>query len=232
MKAFKITALSLAIVTSFGSLSVMAAETAQISVKGAVFPSACSISVVGAADFGNLKKNELKEQSKEQNAYQLGYKPIDFTIHCNSAAKVALSALADSPSTGKEPFGVTSYISDTDKTLQSLPGQLASLGQLDDKTIGYFTVALASATLDSKNAELIFSKDHGSSWKSVSGVNDHLMYQDGSAYLGWGKDSTPQAATDIAGVITISAALNTNVVDELKDAINFNTGTTLSLQYL
>lgn len=232
MKLFKIAALSLAVATSAGSLSAMAAETAQITVKGAVFPSACSISVVGAVDFGNVKKNELREKPKEQNAYHLGYKPVDFNIHCNSAAKVALSAQADNPPAGNITMGVTSFISDTDKTLQSAPGQLASLGVLDGQDIGYFTVAIVSAALDSKNADLISSEDRGSNWQKLSGTSTHVMYQDGSKFYGWGKDSTPQEASDIAGVINISAALDAQIVDTMKDAINFNTSTTLSLQYL
>ncbi|CAM3872876.1 DUF1120 domain-containing protein [Serratia silvae] len=232
MNVFKITALSLVIATSAGSLSAMAAETSQITVKGAVFPSACSISVDGTADFGNLKKNELKEKPKEQNAYHLGYKPINFNIHCNSAAKVALSAQADTPPTGPSTIGITSYISDTEKTLQSLPAQLASLALIDGEDIGYFTVALASVALDGKNAELIFSQDNGGSWQAVSGPRTHVMYQDGSVFHGWGKDTTPQEASDISGVITISAAVYPEIVDKMNDAIRFDTGTTLSLHYL
>ncbi|MGF6192699.1 DUF1120 domain-containing protein [Serratia sp. 2723] len=232
MNVFKITALSLAFATSAGSFSVMAVETSQITVQGAVFPSACSISVDGSVDFGNLKKNQLAEQSKLQNAYQLGYKPVSFNIQCNSAAKVALSAQADTPISGAITMGVVSHINETENTIRTEPGQLASLGVIDGQDIGYFTIALASATLDSKDAELLISQNNASSWSAVSTAADHLMYQDGSVFHSWGKDTTPQEATNISGVVTISAALNTTVVDELKDTINFNTGTTLSLQYL
>ncbi|WP_411753866.1 DUF1120 domain-containing protein [Serratia sp. (in: enterobacteria)] len=232
MNMFKITALTLAIATSAGSLTAMAAETAQITVKGAVFPSACAISVDGSVDFGNLKKNELQEQAKNQNAYQLGYKPVGFNIQCNSAAKVALSAQADTPVSGTPTMGVVSYLNDNDKALRAEPGQIASLGALDGEDIGYFTVMLASATLDSKTAELISSEDNGSSWQGVSGAAAHMMYQDGSVLHGWGKDTAPQEATNISGTITVSAALNLKVVEELKDTVNFNTNTTLSLHYL
>lgn len=228
---FKITVISLVIATSASSLTAMAAETAQIKVKGAVFPSACSISVDGSVDFGNVKKNDLQGNSS-QNAYQLGYKPVSFNIQCSSSAKVALSAQADSPAVGKPGMGVISHINETEKTLRAESGQLASLGQVDGKDIGYFTVALASATLDSQNSELISSQNNGGSWQTVSGVTDHLMYQDGSGLHSWGKGNVPLEATNISGVITVSAALGTAVVDELKDAINFNTNTTLSLQYL
>lgn len=60
MNMFKITVLTLAIATSASSLTAMAAETAQITVKGAVFPSACAISVDGSVDFGNLKKRAAR----------------------------------------------------------------------------------------------------------------------------------------------------------------------------
>ncbi|CAI1929788.1 TPA: DUF1120 domain-containing protein [Serratia fonticola] len=232
MNMFKITALTLAIATTACSLTAMAAETAQIMVKGAVFPSACAISVDGSVDFGNLKKNELQEQTKNQNAYQLGYKPVGFNIQCKSAAKVALTAQADTPVSGNPTMGVVSYLSDTDKALRAEPGQLASLGALEGEDIGYFTVMLASATLDSKDAELISSKNGGSSWSAISGTAEHLMYQDGSVFHGWGKDAAPQEATNISGIMTVSAALNVKVVEELKDVVNFNTNTTLSLHYL
>lgn len=232
MKLFKLTTLPLILATSAVSLPVMAAETAQIMVKGSIVPTACSISVAGSADFGNLTENELKEKSKVLNAYQLGYKPVGFNIQCKSAAKVALSAQADTPVSGNPTIGVVSYLSDTDKALRAEPGQLASLGALEGEDIGYFTVMLASATLDSKDAELISSKNGGSSWSAVSGTAEHLMYQDGSVFHGWGKDAAPQEATNISGIMTVSAALNVKVVEELKDVVNFNTNTTLSLHYL
>jgi hypothetical protein len=232
MNVFKMTALSLALATSAASVAAMSLETSQIAVKGSVFPSACSIAVDGSVDFGTLKKNELAEQSKSQNAYQLGYQPVSFNIQCSSAVKVALSAQADMPIAGKPPMGVVSHISETESTIRTEAGQYASLGEIDEQHIGYFTLALASATLDSKDAKLISSKDNGSSWSAISSVADHLMYQDGSRFHGWGEGTTPQEATNIAGVLTISAALDIKMVDELKDTIKFNTGTTLSLQYL
>jgi type 1 fimbria pilin len=231
MKLFKMTVLSLAFATSAASLSTMAAETAQISVKGSIVPTACSISVDGSVDFGNLKESELKEKPKEQNAYQLGYKPVNFNIQCNSAAKVAVSAQADTPVVKAITTGVVSYVNDNDKTTRNDVGQLASLGTVEDKTIGYYTVALASATLDSKDSELLSSQDNGSNWAAVANLDDHLMYQDGSVLHSWGTD-TPLGASNIAGVINISAAISPDVVENMKDTISFNTNTTLSLQYL
>lgn len=225
------TVLSLALATSAGSLSAMAAETAQITVKGSIVPTACSISVDGSVDFGNLKESELKDKSKEMNAFQLGYKPVNFNIQCNSAAKVAVSAQADTPIVRPITIGVVSYVNDNDKTTHNDVGQLASLGSVEDKIIGYYTVALASATLDSKDSELLSSQDNGSNWAAVANLEDHLMSQDGSVLHSWGTD-TPLGATNIAGVINISAAISPDVVENMKDTISFNTNTTLSLQYL
>ncbi|MEX3003366.1 DUF1120 domain-containing protein [Serratia fonticola] len=231
MKLFKITALSLAFASSVASLSAMAAETAQITVKGSIVPTACSISVDGSVDFGNLKESELKEKPKDHNAYQLGYKPVNFNIQCNSAAKVALSAQADIPVLKAITTSVVSYINDTDKTTRSDVGQLASLGTSENNTIGYYTVALSSAALDSKDTEFLSSKDNGSNWTAVANAEGHLMYQDGSVLHSWGTD-TPQGATNISGVINISAAISPDVVENIKDTVSFNTNTTLSLQYL
>lgn len=225
------TALSLAFASSVASLSAMAAESAQITVKGSIVPTACSISVDGSVDFGNLKESELKGKPKEQNAYQIGHKPVNFNIQCNSAAKVALSAQADTPVLKALTTGVVSYINDAEKTTRSDIGQLASLGTSEDKTVGYYTVALESVTLDSKDTEFLSSKDNGSNWTAVANSDSHLMYQDGSVLHSWGTD-TPQGATNIAGVINISAAISPDVVDNIKDTISFNTNTTLSLQYL
>lgn len=230
MNVFKITTLSLALATSAGSFSAMAVETSQIAVKGAVFPSACSISVDGVADFGNLKKNELEELGRPY--YQLGYKPVNFNIQCTSTAKVALSAQAEIPAPESHLMSVTSYISETEKTLSSTPEQRGSLGLIDGHDIGNFTVALVSATVDGIKSKLIFTPNGKSSWKTVTGVKDYLMSQDGSVLHSWGKDATPQEATNISGVIHISASIDARTVDNMKDSINFNSGTTLSLQYL
>lgn len=232
MKLFNITALSLVLATSAASFSVMAAETAQITVKGAVVPTACSIAVVGSVDFGNLTENELKDKKKELNAYQLGYKPINFDIQCNSAAKVALSTQADTPPSGPSTMGVVSYVSETEKTTKAQTEQYGNLGLFEGHDIGYFTASLVSVTLDDKNSELIFSQDNGSNWQTVSGTADNVMFQDGSSFYSWGKSSAPQDATNIAGVINISAAIDAKLVDNIKEVLNFNTSTTLSLQYL
>ncbi|MFI8416704.1 DUF1120 domain-containing protein [Serratia sp. NPDC078593] len=232
MKLFKITALSFVFVTSAASLSTMAAETARIMVKGSIVPTACSISVDGSVDFGHLTENELKGKTQEQNAYQLGYKPVNFNIQCDAAAKVALSAQADNLAAGSATIGVTSHVSDTEKSTHTKVGQLASLGQIDGKDMGYFTASLASATLDSTSADLISSQDGGTSWQAISEADNHVMYQDGSVFYGWGKGSSPREATNIAGVINISAAIVPELVENMKDVIRFNTNTTLSLQYL
>ncbi|CAM3872853.1 DUF1120 domain-containing protein [Serratia silvae] len=232
MKVFKMTVLSFALVASAGSLSAMAAETAQITVKGAVIPAACSISVDGSADFGNLADSAQPRQAKNHMAYHLGYKLISFNIQCDSTVKAALYAQADNLPTAQSPFGVTNYISEIKKTIRTDNGQIASLGLLDDQDMGYFITMLASATLDGESAELMFSKDNGVHWNAVTELDDHVLYQDGSVLHSWGSGITPQEATNISGVIKISAAIDPKVVDELKDAVNFNTGTTLSLQYL
>lgn len=232
MKVFKITALSLAIVTSACSLSVMAEETAQISVKGSVVPTACSISVAGLVDFGNLTESGLKAKQKENNAYQLGYKPVNFDIQCNSLAKVALSVQADTPPSGPTTLGVVSYVSDTEKTARAKTEHFGTLGLIDGKDMGYFTAALVSASLDDKDSGLVFSEDSGSNWQTVSSADEHLMYQDGSAFYSWGKDNTLKDAANIAGVINISAAIDPKFVDSMKDVLNFSASTTLSLQYL
>ncbi|CAI0997025.1 TPA: DUF1120 domain-containing protein [Serratia fonticola] len=232
MKLFKLTTLPLILATSAVSLPVMAAETAQIMVKGSIVPTACSISVAGSADFGNLTENELKEKSKVLNAYQLGYKPVNFDIQCNSAAKVALSTQADIPPSGPSTVGVVSYVNETEKTSHTKIEHLGNLGVIEGHDIGYFTTALVSANLDDKNSELIFSQDNGNDWQAVSGADEHVMYQDGSAFYSWGKDNTPQEATNISGVINISAAIDARFIDDMKEVLNFNSSTTLSLQYL
>ncbi|AYM91163.1 DUF1120 domain-containing protein [Serratia sp. T13T92] len=232
MKLFKLTTLPLILATSAVSLPVMAAETAQIMVKGSIVPTACSISVAGSADFGNLTENELKEKSKFLNAYQLGYKPVNFDIQCNSAAKVALSTQADIPPSGPSTVGVVSYVNETEKTSRTKTEHLGNLGVIEGHDIGYFTTALVSANLDDKNSELIFSQDNGHDWQAVSGADEHVMYQDGSAFYSWGKDNAPQEATNISGVINISAAIDARFIDDMKEVLNFNSSTTLSLQYL
>lgn len=232
MKLFKIAALTVVVTASAGSLSVMAAETAQIMVKGSVVPTACSISVDGSVDFGHLTENDLKAKGKELNAYQLGYKPINFDIKCNSAAKVAFSAQADTPPSGSSTVGVVTYVSETQKTSDTKAEHFGNLGVLNGQDIGYYTTTLVSATLDDKNAGLISSQDNGTSWKAVSAADEHVMYQDGSAFYSWGKGSTPQDASNISGVINISAAIDAKLVDNMKEVLKFDSSTTLSLQYL
>ncbi|MFI8416700.1 DUF1120 domain-containing protein [Serratia sp. NPDC078593] len=234
MKMFKMTALSFVLITSIGSFSTMAAETSQISVKGAVFPSACSISVDGAADFGILKKNELQGKNNPEDGYQLGYKPINFNIQCNSAAKLALSAQSDLLDSQTSEVNVQSYLNEAESETNSLPEQRASLGVVDGRDIGLFTVLLASVSLNDKSAEILSdNSSHGSNWEVVTTKLGHLMFQDSSIMHSWGStEGIPLEATNISGVINISAALDPKVVDVVKDAIDFNTGTTLSLHYL
>ncbi|GKX62953.1 DUF1120 domain-containing protein [Pragia fontium] len=231
MKVCKSTALFLLFVTSTCSLSAIAAESARITVKGTLAPSACAISIDGSADYGNLKIGELKEQGPEQNGYQLKHKPVNFNIQCSTPAKVAISAQADSQPATKPGFGIRSYFSDT-STMNSEQQQLGILGMVGEQELGYFTAILASATVDGDDAELIYSDNNGSTWAADSKNVNSLMNQDGTKWHTWGKGLVPQSASNIAGIINISAAVDPKVVDEAKDAINFSANTTITLQYL
>lgn len=235
MKLLNIAKLSLVLAaTATCSFAATAAESANITVKGSLVPAACAISVDGSADFGNVKIGELKAQGPGQGllSYQLIHQPINFTVNCTPAAKVALSAQADSQPASTPNFRIKSYAGESESTINSNLEELGTLGQVGEQDVGYYTATFSSAVVDGSTAEIMSSEDNGVSWTAVKSVQERILKLDGSQWYSWGKGTTPQAVTTVAGVINISAAVDPKVVDEAKDAIAFSTNTTLTLQYL
>lgn len=209
----KIAMLAVTSAVSFLSLPALAAESAQVNVKGTLVPTACNINISGIADFGSIVVADIPTNGA------LGSKTVNYSIACNGKTSVAFSAQADEL---------------TDNALQG------SLGQDNNTSIGYYTINTGtSADVDGESRVILASINNGLTWAStVADASYQNLRLNGSSLTTWGVFSDqglsliPSTFSNVKGNLNISAFVNKSLADTLTDELSFETNTTLTLRYL
>jgi|GEM_PF-4069082 len=210
----KIAMLAVTSAVSFLSLPALAAESAQVNVKGTLVPTACNINISGIADFGSIVVADIATDGA------LGSKTVNYSIACNGKTSVAFSAQADEP---------------TDNVMQG------SLGQDNNTSIGYYTINTGThADVDGESRVVLASLNNGTTWLStIADTSFQNLRLNGSSLTTWGtvvsdqsSNGTPSTFSNVNGTLNISAFVNKALTDTLTDKLAFETNTTLTLQYL
>jgi len=213
------------------------AESVELAVKGTIIPAACTPSITGEINYGNV----TAEQLSATDYTVLDKKEVDFAINCDAPVKVAIKAINGQPGT---VAGGSSVVTDgSQKSPVDLLGmatpQIVGLGVDEgDKNIGGYAVGLVASGLSADGQGLTVKINHdgtGRDWGITSGdivslfVNTvtHSIYS-WSASPG----ANPGAIKDLTGKLAVQAYLNNT--DELKvdKAIQLNGLTTIELVYL
>lgn len=137
-----------------------AASSVDLSVKGAITPSACtpSLSNDGLVDYGKISVQELSEQ-----VTPLPPSTFKLAVNCEGASLFALATLdnRDAPSGGSASF-ILGRISPT-------------------KWVGTYYLTLQNIVTDDPQAYSIYSVDNGSTWR-----NNPLMTVPSYALIAFG----------------------------------------------
>ncbi|WP_414147799.1 DUF1120 domain-containing protein [Erwinia sp. BNK-24-b] len=210
----KIAMLAVTSAVSFLSLPALAAESAQVNVKGTLVPTACNINISGIADFGSIVVADIPTNGA------LGSKTVNYNIACNGKTSVAFSAKAD------------------ELTNNALQG---SLGQDNNTSIGYYMINTGThADADGESRVVLASQNNGVTWLStITNTSYQNLQLDGSSLTTWGtvasdmhSNGTASTFSNVKGTFNISAFVNKSLADTLTDKLSFETNTTLTLQYL
>lgn len=147
--------LVLLLLASFG---VQAADTAELKVTGTIKPPACAptFSGGGVVDFGTIPAKSLRPGQYTK----LTPKQVDFSISCDSPAKVAMK-ISDNRASSMIA-GIANVIS----TSSAPDAYNFGLGSVAGKNVGGYVLTLSSdSNADGKTTKKIFSRDGGTSWK-------------------------------------------------------------------
>lgn len=214
------------------------AESVELAVKGTIIPAACTPSITGEINYGNV----TAEQLSATDYTMLDKKEVDFAINCDAPVKVAIKAINGQPGTvagGSSVFADGSQKSPVDLLGMATP-QAVGLGVDEgDKNIGGYAVGLVASGLSADGQGLTVKRDlsgTGSSWGIPGGdiVSLFVLRTGAHSITSWSAlpGANPVAVKDLTGKLAVQAYLNNT--DELKvdKAIQLNGLTTIELIYL
>lgn len=214
VSSLKVPALGVLLVCCAAS-SAMAAETANLALKGEIRPAACGVTLDngGVIDFGTIRAASL-------NAKEMTRLPVQNTIlhvQCDAPTHVSVDFM-DNRAASSLPY-VSTYA-------QNYYG----IGMNGDAKIGSYAIAIAGSITDGQAAAPIASKDSGTSWLRMTGV----YYTQSNALYSWAKDSanTPSLVQSveqpIALYVSIAPRNSLGVIDEVV----LDGSATISITYL
>ena len=235
MKNFK---LSFCVVTLMAVTSTQAmAESVELAVKGTIIPAACTPSITGEINYGNV----TAEQLSATDYTVLDKKEVDFAINCDAPVKVAIRTINGQPGTvagGGPILANTSQQSPVD-LLGMVKPTIVGLGADGEDAIGGYAIGLVTAgmTADSEDMKPKYSTDNGSKWTSSldSISNLYRVTTAGTALLyTWNLDGVLGAAAikDFSAKLAVQAYLNKKSELDTGKAIQLNGLTTIELVYL
>ncbi|WP_300727202.1 DUF1120 domain-containing protein [Pseudomonas sp.] len=235
MKNFKLSfcAVTLMAVTSTQAM----AESVELAVKGTIIPAACTPSITGEINYGNVTAEQLSA-----TAYTvLDKKEVDFAINCDAPVKVAIRTINGQPGTvagGGPILANTSQQSPVNLLGMATP-TVVGLGVDGEAPIGGYAVGLVTAGMiaDTVAAEPLYSVDAGSNWSaSVNTISNlYRATTAGTALLySWNKADglAPAAIKDYSAKLAVQAFLNKKPELDTNKAIQLNGLTTIELVYL
>lgn len=208
--------LSVLSLSLLASLTVQAADTAELKVKGTIRPSACMPSFTGdgTVDYGTISAKSLNASS----GTQLPAKTIAFAITCDGPTRIALRTIDN------RAASVVTGLSST--------GSSYGLGMYQGKSIGVYNVFVTPGAFmaDGGAVDVVYEKDvaGSGSWQKSSqgnlGGNRHSFAP--------ANTTTPGAYKAITGMFTIQATINKGSELPLTENIPLDGSATVEVQYL
>jgi len=229
MNTVKKTACALVVLAT--TSTVVMAESIDVKVTGTITPKACKMALTGGGvvDYGAIQPSSLKNDALNQ----LENKQLDFSITCDSPAKIALTAIDGRPGTtaatqsdnadgtAKIPDGIDNNNGDF----------VVGLGLDGDKKIGGYTISISNTVADNVNVEGIFrsvESDAWTKWKGLPLISSNKII--GSVTKAG--EQQPVAFTTLAGKLNVQAYINKTSQLDITKPVKLDGLTTLELIYL
>lgn len=208
-------ALSAALMSS--AVSAYAGNSADLTVTGSITPVACTPSFVGGGkvDYGNISPTTL---NRDKVTF-LDVKSVAYTITCDAPIAMA-TRWTDAREATLDP------------TVKRDSWARFGLGQAGKVNIGGFRLTEASADLlgDGKAADVLYSKDNGTTW-AVASVQYNVPNGELVSYAAKGT-KLPTAYSTVAGQLNVMAVVAPSAGFDFASDIEFDGLATMEVVYL
>jgi len=189
--AFRIAALSTLL--GLASLGAHAAESADLTVKGVIRPSACSITLSndGKIDFGNIAASSLNATG----GTSVGEKTGTATITCEAPTRIGLMATDNRAGTAN-PNALPLNLPNAGGWSDAFFG----VGSVDGKDVGAYVLDLLPPTGDGATLTPSMSSDQGATWAEVTAYGGTALVVPQSTLISWSPSgqTSPEAYTVIS----------------------------------
>ncbi|HEJ7857786.1 TPA: DUF1120 domain-containing protein [Serratia marcescens] len=225
----KKTACALAVLATT-STAVMA-ESIDVKIIGTITPTACKPSIAGGGtiDYGNIHPNTLNADK----ITVLDEKQVDFSIVCDSPAKIALKATSGRGQSAVMTDGKLAEVASI-KGIFGITEYTAGLGLDGNKGIGGYGLRIAkdTVTADGVAATGIEKLNIDSKWTKAASGSVYGQY--GGRTISWSVDDKlePVAFKTLAGKLGAQAYINKTSELDLSKPVKLDGLTTLELIYL
>lgn len=228
MNAVKKTACALAVLATT-STAVMA-ESIDVKVIGTITPTSCKPTLTGGGsiDYGTIAPASLKKDELNQ----LDNKQLDFTITCDTPAKIALKAINGRPNTAAGTTETGSFGGMVPAGISNDNGNwVVGLGLDGSKKVGGYNMALSDVSADGAAVDYLEAKDSDQAWYKKS---KNLLFWNQPFKVSWSKPGTltPIAFTTLAGKLNVQAYINKVSELDLTKPVKLDGLATLELVYL
>jgi len=216
--------------------SAHAASSAGLTVVGSILPSACALTLGGAAtsvaDFGTLAKSTVMAYpTLGGNSYMPPTKTVALNILCDAALPIALQ-WTDAKAATKGVIG------STDAFYFGL-----GLAATSNAKIGAYSIDFSQLRVSTSAAGAFPSVPQGflkrtvgstGSWTPVTGSPDTVLFNPSYtlAFRVGGSETTPPPITAVTGNLVIQPFLLKAVVDPATTEIKLDGAATLNILYL
>ncbi len=211
-----------AIATAIGAAT--AADSADLSVKGAIKPSACNVNLSGDAvvDFGTIAASSLSPT----DITRLTATSFSLTIQCDAATRIAVTTIDGRKGTADPAAGSAINASST---------AWYGAGSIDGRPVGAYTLRRdedTTTTADGAEAAILYSQDNGQSWSNTM-LTDWAEPEHRTHAWSTAGASSPGAYKTISQQWRLDFAIaKRNDLPPLTDAIPLDGVMTFQVKYL
>ncbi|HAT24746.1 MAG: DUF1120 domain-containing protein [Pantoea sp.] len=221
---------AVAMAMSCASFSIQAAESATLSLTGAILPATCDVTLSSTSvDFGNIAASTLIASPN-----YVATPPVDLSIACDAAAAIGVQTTDNRSSSAMTVAEINSEMGTNFSDF--IDTQVFGLGlDRDSKKIGALSMVVTSATLNGSATNNLLSSIDKATWEAhtFSATSPYMLNKNG--YVALAKDagaSSPDALTTATYTLGGGVMLKKGNKYPTGEKINIDGNITFSIVYL
>ncbi|GJG95153.1 DUF1120 domain-containing protein [Cupriavidus pauculus] len=206
------------------SVGALAAESADLAVRGTIRPAACDVTLSGngSVDFGTIASRGLSATA----ATKLPDREITMTITCDAAAAVGYQIVDN------RAASVANILNSVDSTIANTMG--FGLGEVGDRRLGAYAIRALPADASGDGGPIAGSSRAtvGGAWAGTSSASNYVAP---STVYTWSTTDggNPSSFTTVSQVLKVTGALNSTAnLPNLSTNVELDGAATISLRYL